>query len=105
MKIMLSPQRREDFLTLHKSGAVITVNGETFDFSRLSDGDTLPQSAIQSEWFVGDVTREEGQIALNLLLPIPAHYSQAQAFPADLLNVPDGDVALPQPLPQKDFEV
>jgi hypothetical protein len=96
MNIVLSPQRRDDSLTLHKSGALITVNGETFDFSRLSDGDTLPQRAIDSEWFVGDVTCEQGKLMLHLLLPIPAHYSQAQAFPADLIDIPDGDVALPQ---------
>lgn len=104
MNIVLSPQRRDDSLTLYKAGALITVNGETFDFSRLSDGDTLPQSAIDSEWFVGDVTRVQGQLTLHLLLPIPAHYSQAQAFPADLMDIPDGDVALPQPLPQKGGE-
>jgi hypothetical protein len=105
MNIVLSPQRREDALTLHKSGALITVNGETFDFSRLSDGDTLPRAAIDSEWFVGDVFHENGHLTLHLLLPIPADYSQAQAFPADLIDIPDGDVALPQPLSQAEVEV
>jgi hypothetical protein len=105
MNIILSPQRREDALALYKSGDVLTINGEAFDFSLLCDGDTLPQGAIKSEWFVGDVTREQGQLTLHLLLPIPAHYSQAQAFPEDLIDIPEGDVALPQPLPQKEVEV
>ncbi|WP_236188118.1 hypothetical protein [Pseudomonas paraglycinae] len=100
MKIILSPQRREDSLVLRKLGDQLTVNGEVFDFSRLGDGDTLPEGAIQSEWFVGDVTREQGELTLRLLLPIPAYYSPAQAYPEDLVEVPDGEVALPQPLSQ-----
>jgi len=100
MKIILSPQRREDALVLRKLGDQLTVNGEVFDFSRLGDGDTLPEGAIHSEWFVGDVTREQGELTLRLLLPIPAHYSPAQAYPEDLVGVPDGEVALPQPLSQ-----
>jgi len=105
MKIILSPQRREDSLVLHKLGDQLTVNGELFDFSPLADGDTLPDGAIQSEWFVGDVTREQGKLTLHLLLPIPAHYSPAQAFPEDLVDVADGEVVLPKPLSQSEVTV
>ncbi|MGZ2475908.1 hypothetical protein ACVI1N_004199 [Sinorhizobium medicae] len=38
MKIDLSPQRRDDLLTVTKAGDVFTVNGMAFDFSALPDG-------------------------------------------------------------------
>ncbi len=99
MRIKLSPQRREDTLAVVKAGNILTVNGEVFDFSQMKDGDTLPQSAIRSEWFAGDVDNIGGELTLTLLLPLPANFSQEQAFPVDLTNVPDGPVVFPQPLP------
>lgn len=99
MKIVLSPQRRDDTLNLVRSGSVLTVNGEDFDFSPLAEGDTLPRAAINCEWFAGDVERVAGELVLTLFLPNPWNYSPEQAFPADLVNVPDGPILLPQPLP------
>ena len=99
MRIKLSPQRRNDTLAVIKSGGILTVNGDTFDFSSMKDGDTLPHSAIRSEWFAGDVDNIGCELTLTLLLPLPANFSQEQAFPVDLTNVPDGPVILPQPLP------
>ncbi|WP_433766627.1 hypothetical protein [Pseudomonas putida] len=99
MKIFLSPQRRDDTLELSRAGAVLTVNGEAFDFSPMTAGDTLPASAISSSWFSGEVSNIAGELELTLLLPLPANFSQEQAYPVPLLNVPDGDVHLPQPLP------
>lgn len=98
MKINLSPQRRDDTLELSVAGAVLTVNGEPFDFSQMADGDTLPASAITSEWFMGDVHKSDGELELTLILPLPANYSPAQAFPVPLVITADGPVALPQPL-------
>lgn len=102
MKINLSPQRRDDTLELSRAGAVLTVNGEAFDFSPMADGDTLPVSAISSPWFAGEVSNIAGELELTLLLPLPVNFSPEQAFPEPLLNVPDGPVALPQPLPAPD---
>jgi hypothetical protein len=65
----------------------------------MADGDTLPASAISSEWFTGQVDKVAGVLELTLFLPLPANYSPAQAFPEPLLNVPNGPVALPQPMP------
>lgn len=101
MRIKLSPQRREDHLVLIKKGDVLTVNGEAFDLSPLPDGGTLPAAAINSEWFAGDAQRENGELVIHLLLPNPVNYSQEQAFPQDLVDVPDGDVLLPGPLKQE----
>lgn len=99
MRIKLSPVRMEGALDVSKLGNILTVNGEKFDFSRMADGDTLPRSAITSEWFAGDVDVAEGEMTLTLLLPLPANFSPEQAFPEDLVDVPDGPVAFPQPLP------
>jgi hypothetical protein len=98
MIIKLSPQRRDDALEVIKQGRILTVNGETFDFSPMGDGDTLPGSAISSEWFVGGVDTVGGELMLTLILPIPWNYSPEQASPVDLVNVPDGSVAFPLPL-------
>lgn len=99
MKINLSPQRRDDTLDVSCAGAVLTINGEAFDFSPMADGDTLPASAINSEWFVSQVDNIGGELELTLILPLPANYSPEQAFPEPLLITTDGTVALPQPLP------
>lgn len=99
MKIVLSPQRRDDTLSVIKSGDVLTLNGKAFNFSRMAGGDTLPWSAIESEWFAGDIEKMDEDLTLALLLPNPWNFSPEQAFPLPLLNVPDGEVIFPQPLP------
>ena len=100
MIIKLSPQRRDDSLVVVRAGSSLVVNGETFDFSLIGDGDTLPLSAIQSEWFAGDVNKVEGELTLTLILPNPWNYSPEQAFPVPLHDVPDGPIAFPLPLPE-----
>jgi hypothetical protein len=99
MDILLTPQRRDDTLKAVRRGDTLTVNGENFDFSPIKDGDTLPRAAIDSEWIVDDVERKDGELRLTLLLPNPRNYSPEQAFPVPLLNVPDGQVMFPEPLP------
>jgi hypothetical protein len=99
MIIKLSPQRRDDTLEVVKAGQVLRINGEDFDFSPMPDGATLPRSAINSEWFAGDVEMIAGDLVVTLLFPNPANYSQEQAFPVDLVGVPNGPVAFPKPLP------
>lgn len=99
MKINLTPQLTYKSLSLVKKGSTLIINGEHFDLSPMTEGATLPSSAIHSEWFAGEVEMTDGEIIVTLLLPNPVNYSQEQAFPRPLLNVPDGTVALPQPLP------
>jgi hypothetical protein len=99
MIIKLSPQRRDDTLVVTKTGSILSINDEVFDFSPLSDGATLPRSAINSEWFARDVEMISGELVITLLFPNPANSSPEQAFPVDLVDVPDGPVAFPQPLP------
>ncbi|WP_283184134.1 hypothetical protein [Pseudomonas svalbardensis] len=99
MIIKLSPQRRDDVLGVTKNGDVLTINGEVFDFSPMADGDSLPATAVMSEWFSGQIDKNNGELELALFLPLPANFSQAQAFPQPLLNVPDGPVLFPAPSP------
>lgn len=98
MNINLSPVMKGNTLTLVKAGDTLTINGEVFDFSLLPEGATLPSGSIISEWMLGDVDRVNGSLEITIILPLPDNYSQEQAFPVPLLNVPDGPVNLPQPL-------
>jgi hypothetical protein len=99
MKILFSPVRSDEVLSLHKLGDTLVVNGEAFDFSPMGVGDVLPVQAISSSWFARDVERTSDGLVFTIVLPNPANYSQQQAFPEPLLNVLDGEVPLPQPLP------
>lgn len=99
MKIILSPQRRDDSLEVIKKGDVLIVNGEEFDFSPVGEGDTLPREAVNSMWFVGNIDRINEELNVTLLFPNPWNYSPEQAFPVPLENVPDGPVVFPGPLP------
>ena len=64
----------------------------------MAAGDSLPAAAIASEWFVGSVENVAGELEVTVWLPLPANYSPEQAFPVPLVNVPDGPVALPDPV-------
>ena len=95
MQITLTPQRRDDTLTLTRSGDVLTINGEAFDFTAIPEGGTLPRDAVACDWLAGDVTRSGGVLHLTLVLPHGANAPQATLFPAALTLTGDGPVALP----------
>ncbi|KIQ05015.1 hypothetical protein RU07_02075 [Agrobacterium tumefaciens] len=95
MKINLSPSRRDDKLTVEKTGDRLRINGELFNFNPVPEGATIKASDIPCDWICGDVTRINGEIELTLILPHGANPSQAVAFPAALEDVQDGVVALP----------
>lgn len=96
MLIKLSPQRRDDTLTLSKRNDVLTINGERFDFRAVPEGAVLPASAIDCDFVVGDVTRLNGELIISLLLPCGPSASETACFPFDIINPPDGNVSLPQ---------
>lgn len=96
MRIVFHPQRRDDALAVVKSGDVLTINGEVFDFSALPDGATLPREAIPCDLIAGPVERMGGHVIVPLILPHGPQPSPAVAFPAHLDDVPDGPVELPQ---------
>lgn len=97
MRIVFHPQRRDDALAVVKSGDVLTINGEAFDFSALPDGATLPRDAISCGLVAGPVERVDGVLIVPLILPLHGpNPSPAVASPATLEDVPDGPVELPQ---------
>lgn len=96
MKITLSPQRRDDSITVIKSGDTLTINGEAFDFSAIPEGATLPKDAISSEWFAGDVSRTNGELKISLILPHGADASEAARFPQPITVTSDGPINLPE---------
>lgn len=94
-EIALTPQRRDEELTLSKSGDILTINGEAFDFSGIAEGDTRPRAALACDWLASDVTRAGGAIHLTLILPHGAIAPDETKFPAPWLVTSDGPVDLP----------
>ena len=96
MKINLSPQRRDDTLTVLRQDDVLTINGTEYDFTDLSDGGTLPADAVDCEFVIGSVDRVDGELELTLLLPHGANASEAARFPEPIIDPADGEVELPK---------
>jgi len=95
MTINLSPQRRDDTLSVTKSGDVLTINGTAYDFTQVPDGGLLPRDAVECPWLASNVERVNGELVLTLLLPHGANASEARRFHAPLIDVPDGEVEFP----------
>lgn len=95
MKITLSPQRRDDTLSVIVTGDTLIINGEVMNFGPLPEGGTLPSSAVGCEWLIGDVIRVNGQIELTIILPHAADATEAARFPEPLFIAVDGAVELP----------
>lgn len=95
MKINLSPQRRDDQLTLEKAGDTLTFNGTAYDFSQLPDGATLPRDACDCEWLASDVERVNNELVLTILLPHGPNAPEFTRFPEPIFNPADGVVELP----------
>ncbi len=104
MHINFSPQRRDEALTSNKSGDVLTINGESFDFSVVPDGATLPPEAIISDWFAGPVERIGGELHISLFLPHGPNPSQAVAFPQPITVNEDGPIAIPTDLEEDETQ-
>ena len=95
MIISFSPQRRDGVLALVRQGDTLVINGEPLDLSAIPDGATLPADAVDSDWIKDDIHRIGGMLHLTLLLPHGPSPSRAVAFPADIVDPPDGLVEMP----------
>lgn len=95
MHIKLSPVRLDETLEVLKEGDVLTVNGIPFDFTQLPEGATLPGEAIESDWFIGPVSRINSELHLTLRLPHGANPSREVAFPEPIHVTEDGPIPLP----------
>ncbi|CAI8900570.1 hypothetical protein EMIT0215P_30363 [Pseudomonas serboccidentalis] len=88
--IGVSPGRRFQPLILGLAVAIWALTHFTGHDSRDPSGLTLARQPGHSSACCGDAGGR---------LPIPANFSQAQAYPVPLFNVPDGVAELPAPLP------
>ncbi|MCE1001295.1 MULTISPECIES: tail fiber assembly protein [unclassified Pseudomonas] len=97
MIIKLTPQEMHPAqqLAVWKNGEQLNINGLTIDLANLMEGATLPASATGSSWLAAPIERIGGQVVLTLYLPNNAESTEAERFPRDLVDVPDGRVALP----------
>lgn len=98
MRIKFSPCRAETTLEASVSGDSLILNGTTFDFSRLQEGDLLPLVAINSPWFASDIERIDNEICLTVVIPHGADAPQETLFPENFdtyLTVVSGPVPIP----------
>lgn len=95
MIINLSPVRSEAVLSVGINRDVLLINEESFDFTQLQDGETLPGSAINSQWFAGDVKRIDGVLHVSLVFPHGPYADEAARFPVPINITQDGPVLLP----------
>lgn len=74
-------------------GAVLTINDESFDFSFMEKGSTLPREAVASAYLASEVICDDaGVINLSLLVPISAAPTEAEAWPPVLEGKKYGQV-------------
>jgi hypothetical protein len=95
MRIKLIPQRSDAALTLSRDGDVLAINGDNFDFSDLPDGAEIPFGEIPSDFIVGPVRRVDGNLQITLVMPCNARSPLLATMPADIIDPPDGVLALP----------
>lgn len=95
MRITLSPQRRDDTLSVIKAGDVLTINGDAVDLSVIPDGAELTADAIDSAFILDKVERIDGILHVKLFLPHGPDADESVRFPADIVDPPDGPLALP----------
>lgn len=94
MKISFSPQLGAARAALAVDGNTLTIDGASYDFGPLAEGDVLPREAVDCPWLVSDVTRQGGQICLTLILPHGSNAPHAARFP-EPVTIDRGAVPLP----------
>lgn len=95
MLLNFSPMRHPEALTLSRAGDCLVINGESFDFSGIPEGATLPRTAVNCPWLASDIDRIDAQLHLTLILPHGVHAPQDTLFPEVVLASTDGPIALP----------
>jgi hypothetical protein len=94
MHIILTPIRADATLSLHRVGDTISINGQSFDLSRLPDGAVLPRTAVDCPWLASDIMRTAGVLRLGLCLPHGADPDASAMVAGEILAGP-GRVDLP----------
>lgn len=98
MHIAFSPVRTDRRPVFEKSGDILVIDGEAFDFSGLPEGGRLPSEAVETDWITGCIERRDGLLSLTLLLPHGADAPGETLFPVPVTVTADG------PIPQSPYE-
>lgn len=81
MIIKRSPVFSECTLIVSRSRDILTLNGVSFDFTEIAEGDILPADAVNSPFVTSDVTRADGAITLTIRWPHGADADEAERHP------------------------
>lgn len=81
MIIKRSPVFSDETLTATRSGDTLNLNGTSFDFTDLAEGDILPADAVNSQSVISDVTRKGGEINTTIRWPHTIDADEADRFP------------------------
>ncbi|MEQ6925640.1 tail fiber assembly protein [Pseudomonas mosselii] len=95
MIIKLSPVRSDELIAVSRLGDMLTINSLALDFTRLQDGETLPADAVGSKFVLDPIERKDGKLIVSLRLPHAADAPYEARFPADIIDPPEGEIALP----------
>lgn len=95
MLITFSPVRRDETLSLVRTGDSLTINGTSYDFSDLAEGDALLPEALGTGWCAGPVQRREGRIHVHVCLPHGPDAPVETRHPTPVLCEDDGPVPVP----------
>lgn len=116
-KITLSPCASETFMIpdITVSGDVLTFNGEEFDFSQLTEGDSIRANAVDHPQIEGvdlpnaatnAIYRKDGDIYLKVLFPVYWNSPQTARFPdPDVVSVSEGAVPFPDITPDPSVQM
>lgn len=103
MRIKLSPARMDGTLSLQRMGAAsLRINGDTLDLSSVPDGATIEDAGGLHPMLAGNIEMTDDGPEITVILPLGPNPSQAQCFPADIVDPPLGIIALPQPEDQSE---
>jgi len=98
MIVTFSPQLRNGTLALEKQGDRLIINGEAIDFSPLLPGYKLPFEECQaaSPLLLGAERSTEGDLSVQVLLPMGANATDAAKYPQPIINPADGEIEVPK---------
>lgn len=88
--ITLSPQRRDDVLTVSVAGDVLVLNGEALDLGTYTADPETPH-----DWIIGQPVQDAGVWHVALIFPHGADAPESTRFPEPVTVTADGPVQLP----------
>lgn len=94
MHIFFAPQRRDGgALAASRQGDVLTLDGDALDLSSIPEGATLPAYVVHP--MLGEVSRIDGELHIQLLLPYGPTPEPWQTHPEPMIVADDGPIDVP----------